>query len=54
MTGNPDASDIGELKEAAWERLIDIYNENPDSLDDELRGLVEAYIAETDVGYGGE
>ena len=53
MTGNPDANELGQLKEATWERLLEIYDDNPDSLEDELRGLIEAYLGQKEDGYGG-
>jgi len=53
MTGNPDANELGQLKEATWERLLDLYDDNPDTLDEELKGLIEKYLAEKEDGYGG-
>lgn len=52
MTGNPDANQLGDLKEACFEKLLELYEENPDNLDDELRGLVEHYLAFKEDGYG--
>lgn len=53
MAGNPDANTLGELKEAVFEKVLEIYEDNPDLLDDELRGLVEHYLAFKEDGYGG-
>lgn len=52
MTGNPDANQLGELKEACFEKLLELYEDNPDNLEDELRGLVEHYLAFKEDGYG--
>lgn len=44
--------DVTEIRLAILERILDQYAEDPDSLDDELRGLVEAYLALTHDVYG--
>ena len=43
---------VPELKEAAWERLLDLYETDPDLIEDELRGLIEAYLGAIDDPYG--
>ena len=44
--------DVTELRIAILDRLLEIYEDNPDSLEDELRGLIEAYLALTHDVYG--
>ena len=44
--------DVTEIRLAILDQVIDQYEKDPDSLDDELRGLIEAYLALTQDVYG--